>query len=93
MRFYRLETRLRKPDAMRNIENASQVYADWRPCFFGHFENFMHRPVFAALVWREKFGKKLTNNFIILCELLRGAVQHFRHRELSPPALAAKAGF
>ncbi|WP_156668153.1 hypothetical protein [Rhizobium bangladeshense] len=88
-----METRSRKPDAVRNIENASQVCAGWWPCLFGHFENIMHRRVFAALVWRQKFGKKLTNNFIILCELLRGAVQNFRHREFSPPALAAKAGF
>jgi len=53
----------------------------------------MRRGVFVALVWRRKFGKKLTNNFIILCELLRGAVQYLRHTKLSPPALAAKAGF
>ncbi len=53
----------------------------------------MHPGVFAALVWRRKFGKKLTNNFIILCELLGGAVQDLRHTNLSPPALAAQAGF
>jgi len=49
--------------------------------------------VFAVLVWRQKLSKKLTNNFIILCELLRGAVQDSRHTKLSPPALAAQAGF
>ncbi|ULR45796.1 hypothetical protein MHI61_11640 [Rhizobium sp. K102] len=88
-----METRARKPDTVRNIENSSQVCAGWRPCFFGHFENIMRRQVFAALAWRQKFSKKLTNNFIILCELLHGAVQDFRHMELSPTALAAKAGF
>lgn len=49
--------------------------------------------VFARLVCREKFSKKLTNNFIILCELLRGAVQDSPHMKLSSPALAAQAGF
>ncbi|WP_156668537.1 hypothetical protein [Rhizobium aegyptiacum] len=93
MSSYRLETPTRKPDAARNIEGGSHVCADGRPCFFGHVQNFMRRDVFSALVWRQKFGKKLTNNFIILCELLHGAVQNFRHIELSPPALAAKAGF
>ncbi|KAF5886443.1 MULTISPECIES: hypothetical protein [Rhizobium] len=53
----------------------------------------MRPRVFAGLVWRRKFGKKLTNNFIILCELLGGAGQDLRHIELSPPALAAHAGF
>lgn len=53
----------------------------------------MRPGVFAALVCWQKFGKKLTNNFIILCELLGGAVQDLRHTELSPPALAAQAGF
>ncbi|MBX5045667.1 hypothetical protein [Rhizobium lentis] len=53
----------------------------------------MHRTVFAALVCHRKIGKKLTNNFIILCELLCGAAPDFRHTDLSPPALAAKAGF
>ncbi len=53
----------------------------------------MRPGVFAGLAWRRKFGKKLTNNFIILCELLGGAVQDLRHTKLSPPALAAQAGF
>jgi hypothetical protein len=53
----------------------------------------MRLGVFVTLVWRQKLGKKLTNNFIILCELLRGAVQDLRHTKLSPPALAAQAGF
>ncbi|MBX4913126.1 hypothetical protein [Rhizobium bangladeshense] len=87
-----METRTRKPDAARNIEGSSHVCAA-AACFFGHVENFMRQEVLAALVWRQKIGKKLTNNFIILCELLRGAVQDFRHIELGPPALAAKAGF
>jgi len=53
----------------------------------------MRPGVFAPLVCGRKFGKKLTNNFIILCELLHGAVQDLRHTKLSPPALAAQAGF
>ncbi len=53
----------------------------------------MRPGVLAGLAWRRKFGKKLTNNFIILCELLGGAVEDLRHTKLSPPALAAQAGF
>jgi len=53
----------------------------------------MRLGVFVTLVSRQKLGKKLTNNFIILCELLCGAVQDLRHTKLSPPALAAQAGF
>ncbi|MFS8148145.1 hypothetical protein [Rhizobium sp. R635] len=90
---YRLETRTRKPVAARNIEYCSHVFARRTACFFGHVGNFMRPELFAALVRRRKFGKKLTNNFIILCELLRGAVQDSSHMKLSPPALAAKADF
>ncbi|RWX15267.1 hypothetical protein EHI42_15255 [Rhizobium hidalgonense] len=93
MRSYRWESPTRKPDALRNIEIGSHVYAGCGACFLGHFENFMRPGVFAVLVWRQKLSKKLTNNFIILCELLRGAVQDSRHTKLSPPALAAQAGF
>lgn len=64
-----------------------------RACFLGHFENFMRLDVFVPLARMRKFGKKLTNNFIILCELLRGAAHDLRHTKLSPPALAAQAGF
>ncbi|WP_130827831.1 hypothetical protein [Rhizobium ruizarguesonis] len=78
---------------MRNIEIGSHVCVGFSPCFLSHFGNFMRPGVFATLVWERKFGKKLTNNFIILCELLRGAVQDLRHTKLSPPALAAQAGF
>ncbi|WP_141504936.1 hypothetical protein [Rhizobium sp. L9] len=90
---YRLETRVTKQDAVRNIDTHSHVCAGRAACLFGHVGNFMHRRVFAVLVRRRKFGKKLTNNFIILCELLCGAAQDFSHMKLSPPALAAKAGF
>ncbi|MBB3134821.1 hypothetical protein FHS26_002559 [Rhizobium pisi] len=93
MGFYRSETPTRKPYAALNIERLCHVFTGPAACFFGHFRNFMCRDVFAALVRRRKFGKKLTNNFIILCELLRGAVQAFPHIKMSPPALAAKAGF
>ncbi|MBX5161257.1 MULTISPECIES: hypothetical protein [unclassified Rhizobium] len=78
---------------MRNIEVGSHVCEACAACLLGHFRNFMRLGVFATLVWRQKLGKKLTNNFIILCELLRGAVQDLRHTKLSPPALAAQAGF
>ncbi|MBB6222928.1 hypothetical protein [Rhizobium leguminosarum] len=78
---------------MRNIEIESHVWVGCRACFFGHFENFMRPGDFVPLVRMRKFGKKLTNNFIILCELLRGAAQDLRHTKLSPPALAAQAGF
>ncbi|WP_245461711.1 hypothetical protein [Rhizobium leguminosarum] len=60
---------------------------------FGPLWKFYASGVFTPLVCRRKFGKKLTNNFIILCELLGGAVQDLRHIKLSPPALAAQAGF
>ncbi|WP_141502375.1 hypothetical protein [Rhizobium sp. J15] len=90
---YRLETGTRKPDSARNIEYCTHVWRSQTACFFGHFGNFMRQHVFAALVRRRKFGKKLTNNFIILCELLRGAVQDSSHMKLSPPALAAEANF
>ncbi|MFF0918514.1 hypothetical protein [Rhizobium leguminosarum] len=88
-----MESPTRKLDAARNIEIGSHVYAGLSACLLGHFGNFMHRGVFTPLAWRRKFGKKLTNNFIILCELLGGAVQDLRHTKLSPPALAAQAGF
>ncbi|MBB4233945.1 hypothetical protein [Rhizobium esperanzae] len=88
-----MESPTRKPDALRNIEDGTHVCAGSAACLLGHFQNFMRSGVFAALVWRQKLGKKLTNNFIILCELLRGAVQDLRHTKLSPPALAAHAGF
>ncbi|MBY5805890.1 hypothetical protein ELI24_12560 [Rhizobium ruizarguesonis] len=88
-----MESRTRKLDAVRNIEIGSHVCAGFSACFLSHFGNFMRPGVFATLVWERKFGKKLTNNFIILCELLRGAVQDLRHTKLSPPALAAQAGF
>ncbi|WP_143540313.1 hypothetical protein [Rhizobium chutanense] len=88
-----MESPTRKPDAPRNIDGGSHVCAGFAACLLGHFQNIMRSGVFAALVWPRKFGKKLTNNFIILCELLRGAVQDFRHTKLSPPALAAQAGF
>jgi hypothetical protein len=88
-----LESRTRKLDAVRNIEIGSHVCAGFSACFLSHFGNYMRPGVFATLVWERKFGKKLTNNFIILCELLRGAVQDLRHTKLSPPALAAQAGF
>ncbi|RUM19559.1 hypothetical protein EFD56_10865 [Rhizobium phaseoli] len=90
---YRSETRARKPDLAGNIEYFSHVYASPKACLFSHFGNFIRLHVFAGLVCRRKFGKKLTNNFIILCELLRGAVQDSPHMKLSPPALAAQAGF
>ncbi|MGZ2380494.1 hypothetical protein [Rhizobium brockwellii] len=88
-----MESPTRKLDAVRNIETGSHVCAGFSACLLSHFGNFMHPGVFAALVWRRKFGKKLTNNFIILCELPGGAVQDLRHTKLSPPALAAQAGF
>ncbi|MBY5350353.1 hypothetical protein HFO96_24030 [Rhizobium leguminosarum] len=88
-----MESRTRKLDAVRNIEIGSHVCASFSACFLSHFGNFMRPGVFATLVWEREFGKKLTNNFIILCELLRGAVQDLRHTKLSPPALAAQAGF
>ncbi|MBA5805618.1 MULTISPECIES: hypothetical protein [Rhizobium] len=88
-----MESLIRKPDAVRNIESGTHVCPGLAACFLGHVGYFMRRGVFAALVCRQKFGKKLTNNFIILCELLHGAVQDLRHTELSPPALAAQAGF
>ncbi|MBY5834316.1 hypothetical protein ELH53_11750 [Rhizobium ruizarguesonis] len=88
-----MESRTRKLDAVRNIEIGSHVCAGFSACFLSHFGNYMRPGVFATLVWERKFGKKLTNNFIILCELLRGAVQDLRHTKLSPPALAAQAGF
>ncbi|MGO7033314.1 hypothetical protein ACCT19_20695 [Rhizobium ruizarguesonis] len=88
-----MESRTRKLDAVRNIEIGSHVCAGFSACFLSRFGNFMRPGVFATLVWERKFGKKLTNNFIILCELLRGAVQDLRHTKLSPPALAAQAGF
>ncbi|MBY5365538.1 MULTISPECIES: hypothetical protein [Rhizobium] len=88
-----MESPVRKLHVAQNIESGSHVCPGLAACFFGHFGYFMRRGVFAALVCRDKFGKKLTNNFIILCELLRGAVQDLRHIELSPPALAAQAGF
>ncbi|WP_126918858.1 hypothetical protein [Rhizobium vallis] len=93
MRSYRSESPTRKPRAAFNIERFSHVCAGSAACFFGHFQNFMRGHVFAALVCRGKFGKKLTNNFIILCELRRSAAQAFPHMKLCPPALAAKAGF
>jgi hypothetical protein len=79
---YRLETRARKPDAVRNIDDHSHVCACEAACFFGHVGNFMHWHVFAVLARRRKFGKKLTNNFIILCELLCGAAQDSSHMKL-----------
>ncbi|MBB3301106.1 hypothetical protein FHT80_002336 [Rhizobium sp. BK226] len=88
-----MESPTRKPDAVRNIEDDSHVCAGFSACLLGHFGNFMRPGVFAPLVCGRKFGKKLTNNFIILCELLHGAVQDLRHTKLSPPALAAQAGF
>ncbi|MBB2698050.1 MULTISPECIES: hypothetical protein [Rhizobium] len=90
---YRSETRSRKPDFAGNIEYVSHVFSSPKACLFSHFGNFMRPYVLARLVCRRKFGKKLTNNFIILCELLRGAVQDSSHMKLSPPALAAQAGF
>ncbi|WP_145964875.1 hypothetical protein [Rhizobium leguminosarum] len=88
-----MERPTRKPDAIGNIEIGSHVLMGCAACFFGHFENFMCPGEFVPLARMRKFGKKLTNNFIILCELLRGAMQDLRHTELSPPALAAQAGF
>ncbi|WP_151343411.1 hypothetical protein [Rhizobium leguminosarum] len=88
-----MESPTRKLDAVRNIEIGSHVCAGFSACLLSHFGNFMRPGVFAGLVWGRKFGKKLTNNFIILCELLGGAGQDLRHIELSPPALAAHAGF
>ncbi|NKK64266.1 hypothetical protein [Rhizobium leguminosarum] len=88
-----MESPTRKLDPARNIEIGSHVCAGFSACLLSHFGNFMRPRVFAGLVWRRKFGKKLTNNFIILCELLGGAGQDLRHIELSPPALAAHAGF
>ncbi|WHO71185.1 hypothetical protein [Rhizobium sp. BT03] len=88
-----MERRTRKPDATGNIEIGSHVFVGCAACFLGHFENFMRVGVFAPLARMRKFGKKLTNNFIILCELLRGAKQDLCHTELSPTALAAQAGF
>ncbi|MBY3144722.1 hypothetical protein HFO63_03800 [Rhizobium laguerreae] len=88
-----MESPTRKLDAARNIEIGSHVCAGFSACLLGHFGNFMRPVVFAGLVWWRKFRKKLTNNFIILCELLGGAVQDLRHTKLSPPALAAQAGF
>ncbi|WP_125460960.1 hypothetical protein [Rhizobium sp. CIAT894] len=88
-----MESPTRKPAAPRNIEDDTHVCAGFAACLLGHFQNIMRSGVFVALVRRQKLGKKLTNNFIILCELLRGAVQDLRHTKLSPPALAAQAGF
>ncbi|MGO7691829.1 hypothetical protein [Rhizobium leguminosarum] len=88
-----MESPTRKLEAVRNIEIGSHVYAGFSACLLGHFGNFMHPGVFTPLVCQRKFGKKLTNNFIILCELLGGATQDLRHIKLSPPALAAQAGF
>ncbi|MBX5016205.1 hypothetical protein [Rhizobium lentis] len=87
-----MEIRTRKPDVARNMKVAFMLKPGGA-CLFGHAGNYMHRTVFAALVCQRKIGKKLTNNFIILCELLCGAAPDFRHTDLSPPALAAKAGF
>ncbi|WP_144083234.1 hypothetical protein [Rhizobium leguminosarum] len=88
-----MESPARKLDAARNIEIGSHVCAGFSACLLSHFGNFMRPGGSAGLVWRRKFGKKLTNNFIILCELPGGAGQDLRHIELSPPALAAQAGF
>ncbi|MBB4290084.1 hypothetical protein GGE16_002124 [Rhizobium leguminosarum] len=93
VRSYRSETPTRKPYVALNIEGLCHVFAGPAACLLGHFQNFMRPGVFASLVWRRKFGKKLTNNFIILCELLCGAAQDLRHTKLSPPALAAQPGF
>ncbi|MBX4929238.1 hypothetical protein [Rhizobium binae] len=93
MLSYRSETRARKPGFAENVEYVSHIYDSKKACLFRHFGDFMRLLVFARLVCREKFSKKLTNNFIILCELLRGAVQDSPHMKLSSPALAAQAGF
>jgi len=53
----------------------------------------MRQSVFAALVWRRKFGKKLTNNFIILCELLRGAVQDLRTHKIESAGAGGEGRF
>jgi hypothetical protein len=66
----------RKPDAMRNIEDNNHVSHRHQglisACSFGHAGKLMQRAAESALSRCGKFGKKLTNNFIILCELLRG---------------------
>ncbi|WP_157179621.1 hypothetical protein [Rhizobium sp. CF142] len=82
---------------MRNIENGSHVLRRHRgrltACFFGHAGKLMQGATESALSRTRKFGKKLTNNFIILCELLRGVRVRPRHTKLSLKTLAAQAGF
>jgi hypothetical protein len=66
----------RKPDAVRNIDDGSHVLhrpsAPQPACSFGHAGKLMQMAAESALSRAGKFGKKLTNNFIILCELLAG---------------------
>ncbi|WP_454849666.1 hypothetical protein [Rhizobium binxianense] len=57
---------------MRNIEDFNHVFEPVSACLFGHAGKFMQDRRAGCLFRREKIGKKLTNNFIILCELLRG---------------------
>jgi hypothetical protein len=92
-----VESFSRKPELMRNIEDGSHVLhrhsgAIW-PCFFGHAGKLMQRVAESALSHGGKFGKKLTNNFIILCELAHGACVRPRHTKLSLKALAAQSDF
>jgi hypothetical protein len=69
MRSYKSETPSRKPAKSGNIESDNHVFKSNVACFLSHGKNFMHdrrsRPLFPL----RKSGKKLTNNFIILCEL------------------------
>ncbi|EJZ21836.1 hypothetical protein RCCGEPOP_07895 [Rhizobium sp. Pop5] len=53
----------------------------------------MRGHVFAALVRQRKFGKKLTNNFIILCELLRGSAQAFSSHEIESADASGEGRF
>ncbi|WP_171899724.1 MULTISPECIES: hypothetical protein [unclassified Rhizobium] len=75
-----MERPTRKPDAIGNIEIGSHVLMGCAACFFGHFENFMRPGEFVPLARMRKFGKKLTNNFIILCELARRRAGTPSHR-------------
>jgi uncharacterized protein involved in propanediol utilization len=97
MRTYRVENLPRKPDATRNIEDGSHVLhrrsGASAACFFGHAGKLMQIATESALSQTGKFGKKLTNNFIILCELLHGACVRLRHTKLSLKTLAPQAGF
>jgi hypothetical protein len=66
----------RKPEAVRNIEDGCQVSRHQEPyisaCSFGHAGKLMKGAAECAFSPGGKFGKKLTNNFIILCELPLG---------------------